>query len=75
MRNFIIENNNFGTTENFNMYTLFYISKTLTSNVRLKLPKNQVNTKQHPEAQLELFENYPHSSSTLSQNNRRYSKT
>ena len=28
MRNFIIENNNFGTTENFNMYTLFYISKT-----------------------------------------------
>ena len=50
--------------------TLFYISNTL-SNARLKLAK----AKQHPEAELLLFENYSLSSSTLSpKNNRRYSK-
>ena len=32
----------------------------------MKLVKNQANTKQHPEAELLLFENYSHSSSTLS---------
>ena len=37
--------------------------------------KNQANAKQHPEAELLLFENYLHSSSSLSsKNNRRYSK-
>ena len=29
---------------------------------RLKLAKNQANAKQHPEAELLLFENYTHSS-------------
>ena len=48
---------------------------TFTSNARLKLVKNQANTKQHPEAELLLYENYSHSPSTLSsKNNRRYSK-
>ena len=32
----------------------------------LKLAKNQVNAKQHPKAELLLFENYSHSSSMLS---------
>ena len=37
--------------------------------------KNQAYAKQHPEAELWLFENYSHSSSTLSsKNNRTYSK-
>ena len=47
----------------------------LISNARLKLAENQAKTKQHPEAELLLFENYSLSSSTLSfKNNRRYSK-
>ena len=51
-------------------YTLFFISNTM-----LKLAKIQVNAKQHPEAELQLFENYSHSSSTLSSKNiRTYSK-
>ena len=37
------------------------------------MAKNQANDKQHPEAELLLFENYSHSSSTLSsKNNRTY---
>ena len=41
----------------------------------MKLAKNQANAKQHPEAELLLFENYSHSSSTLSsKNNRTYSE-
>ena len=40
-----------------------------------KLAKNQAKAKQHPEAELLLFENYSLSSSTLSfKNKRRYSK-
>ena len=35
----------------------------------LKLAKNQANSKQHPEAELLLFENYSHSSLTLSSKN------
>ena len=51
------------------------ISNTFISNVRLKLAKHQVNSRQQPEAELLLFENYSHSSSTLSsKNNRSYSK-
>ena len=42
--------------------TRFFISNIF----RLKLAKNQVNAKQHSEAELLLFENYLHSSSTLS---------
>ena len=53
----------------------FSISNTFISNARLKLVKNQANAKQHPEAKLLTFENYSHSSSTLSiKNNRTYSK-
>ena len=44
----------------------FYISNTFISNARLKLPKNQANAKQHPEAEFLLFEKFSHSSSTLS---------
>ena len=56
-------------------YTLFYISNTFISNARLKMAKIQENAKQHPEAELLLFENYSHSSYTIScRNNRTYSK-
>ena len=56
------------------LYTLFFISSTFISNARLKLAKNQANAKQHPKTKLLLFENYSHSSSMLSKNNRTYSK-
>ena len=56
-------------------YTLYLKSNTFISNSRLKLAKNQANDKQHPEANLFLFENHAHSSSTLSsKNNWTYSK-
>ena len=56
-------------------YTHFFISNIFVSNARLKLAKNQANAKQHLEAELWLFENYSHSSSTLSsKNSRTYSK-
>ena len=56
-------------------YTPFFISNTVISNARLKSAKTQANAKQHPEAELLLFENYSHSSSTLSsKNNRTYSE-
>ena len=42
----------------------FFISNTCMRNGRLKLPKNQANAKEDPEAELLLFENYSHSSST-----------
>ena len=42
-------------------YTVF-LSNTITSNVTLKLAKNQVNAKQHPDTDILLFENYLHSS-------------
>ena len=51
--------------------SLFYISNIFISNTRLKLAKNQADAKQHPEAQLWLFENYSHSSSILSSKNKR----
>ena len=44
----------------------FFISNTFVSNARVILEKNQANAKQHPEAELLLFENYSHSSFTLS---------
>ena len=54
---------------------LFFISNTFVRNTRLKLAKNQANAKQHPEAELLLYENYSDSSSMLShKNNRTYSK-
>ena len=39
-------------------YTLFFINNTFISNARLKVANNQANAKQHPEAELLLFENY-----------------
>ena len=44
------------------------------SNARLKLAKNQANAKQQPEAELLLFENYSHTSSTLSFKNKQNNK-
>ena len=41
-----------------NNYTRFFISNTFISNARLKLAKNQAKANQHPEAELQLFENY-----------------
>ena len=52
-------------------YTLLFKSSTDISNARLKLAKNHANAKENPEAELLLFENYSHSSSTLSSNNNR----
>ena len=59
----------------FFKYKLFLISNIFISNARLKLTKSQANAMQHPEAELLLFENYSHFSSTLSsKNNGTYSK-
>ena len=56
-------------------YMLFFISNTFINNFKLKLAKNQAKAKQHPEAELLLFENYSLLSSKLSsKNSRRYSK-
>ena len=62
------------TKNNFLITHVFFVSNTL-SNARLKIAKNQANTKQHSEVELLLFENYSHSSSTLSnKSNRTYSE-
>ena len=54
--------------------TLYFISNTFIIDARLRLAKNQQN-KEHPEAELLLFENYLLSlSKLLSKDNRRYSK-
>ena len=37
---------------------LFFISNICINNAILKLAKNQAKAKQHPEAELLLFENY-----------------
>ena len=50
---------------------LFLMSYPSISNARLKLAKNQANVEQHPEAELLVFENYSHYSSTLSSKNDR----
>ena len=52
---------------------ILFISNSFISKDRLKLAKNQANTKQHLEAVLLLFENYLYSSFILSsKNNRTY---
>ena len=52
-----------------------FFKETFISKARLKLAKSQTNAKQHPEAELLLFENYLHSLSTLSsKSNGTYSK-
>ena len=43
-----------------------FITKAFMSNARVKLANNQAKAKQYSEAELLLFENYSHSSSTLS---------
>ena len=49
------------------------VGNTFISNARLKWAKHKGNAKQHPIAELLLFENYLHSSSMLSsKNTRRY---
>ena len=48
----------------------FFIRNPFISNGKLKLAKNQANAKQHPEADLLLFENYSHSSFILSSKNK-----
>ena len=56
--------------DSFSCMHAFFISNTFIRNARPKLEKNQTNAKQHPEAELLLFENCLHSSSTfLSKNN------
>ena len=40
----------------YSRYTIFFISNPFISNARLKLAKNQTDTKQHPEAKLLLFD-------------------
>ena len=54
---------------------IIQIDALFISNAWLKLANNQVNAKQNPEPKLLLFENYSHSSPTLScKNNSTYSK-
>ena len=61
--------------ENAIVKTRFFINNGFIGNARLKLAKNQANAKRHPETELLLYENFSHSSSTLSpKNNRTYSK-
>ena len=58
---------NFTKDDLFIIHTRFLSrSKTFISNAKLKLAKNQAKAKQHPEAELLLFENYWISWSTLS---------
>ena len=57
-----------------NIYA-YFISNTFISNARLKLAKIQAKAKQHPEAELLVFENYSLFSFRLSsKNNGRCSK-
>ena len=61
----------FGATFCIILRAFFFISSTFISDARLKSAKNQANAKQHPEAGVLLFENYPHCSC---ENNRTYSR-
>ena len=53
---------NFASCKNFSICVsqihAFSITNTFISNTMLKLAKNQAKVKQHPEAELLLFENY-----------------
>ena len=55
--NFILTYENLAEMEVLNWCELFDISNTFISNTRLKWAKNPANAKQHPEADLLLFEN------------------
>ena len=54
----------------------FFISNTFISNPRLKLVKEHANAKQNSEAEVLIFDDYSHFSSTLSteKNNGAYFK-
>ena len=55
--------------------TRFFYKQHLYKQRQAKIGKNQANAKQHLEAELLLFENCSHSSSSvLSKNNRTYSE-
>ena len=76
-----IKTTRIGQVTNFLMFskshkiTRFFMSNAFISNSRLKLVKNHTKAKQHPEAELLLFENYLPSSSMLYTNsNRAYSR-
>ena len=60
----------------FVVHAFSYKQHFLISNARVKLAKNKTNAKQqHPETEFCYFENYSHSSSTLSsKNNRTFEK-
>ena len=45
---------------------MFFYKQHFYQQRQAEIGKNQANTKQHPEAELLLFENYSHSLSTLS---------
>ena len=51
---------------------LFFTSNTSISKARLKLAKNQANTKQQPDAEVLLFQNYSHLYTLSFKNNRTY---
>ena len=53
------------------LHAFFYISNSFISKAKLKLTKRQTNEKQHTQAELLLFRNYSHFSSTLSSRNNR----
>ena len=67
---FVNRNLSISSTELNNHLHAFFICKTFVSNGRIKLAKNQVNAKQHTEAELLLFEYYSHFSSTRSNHQR-----
>ena len=61
--------------ETFARLNTFFISNIFLSNAKLQLVKNPAKAKQHPEAEILLFENYSFPTPTLSsKNNRRFSK-
>ena len=67
---YIINFQNFTLHQKLNLELHAFFKATLfTSNGKLKLAKNQANARQHLEAELLLFGNYSHSSSTLSSKN------
>ena len=51
-------------------YTLFFYKQHFYKQLQAETAKNQANAKQHTEAELLVFENYSHSSFTLSLKNK-----
>ena len=58
-----------------NFLHAFFSTQHFNKHLQAKIGKNQAKVKQHPEAELSIFENYSFSSSSLStKNNRNHSK-